>query len=133
MKNLLILFSLILSTTLYAQGDAGGISGTTVTLREIAPVWPGCEGVSLGERDACFKKKLITTMTTIEKLFDESPKDIQMLILSKIVYAQPEKLLEAIRIRESLRTGLLSRYTFIFKSIYCRKYVYSPAKNPLSR
>ncbi len=67
-------------------------------------------------------------MTTIEKLFDESPEDIQMLILSKIVYAQPKKLLEAIRTRESLRTGLLFRYTFIFKSIYCRKYVYSPAK-----
>jgi hypothetical protein len=67
-------------------------------------------------------------MTTIEKLFDEFPKDIQMLILSKIVYAQPEKLLEAIRIRESLRTGLLSKYPYSFKSIYCRKYVYSPAK-----
>lgn len=67
-------------------------------------------------------------MTTIEKLFDEFPEDIQLLILSKIVYTQPEKLLEAIRIRESLRTGLLSRYTFVFKSIYCRKYVYSPSK-----
>ena len=67
-------------------------------------------------------------MTTIEKLFDESPEDIQLLILSKIVYAQPEKLLEDIRNREALRTGFLSRYTFIFKSIYCRKYVYSPSK-----
>ena len=67
-------------------------------------------------------------MTTIEKLFDESPEDIQMLILSKIVYTQPKKLLEDIRNREALRTGLLSRYTFIFKSIYCRKYVYSPTK-----
>ena len=64
-------------------------------------------------------------MTTIEKLFDEFPEDIQMLILSKIVYTQPEKLLEDIRTREALRTGLLSRYTFIFKTIYCRKYVYS--------
>jgi len=67
-------------------------------------------------------------MTTIEKLFDESPEDIQMLILSKIVYTQPEKLLEHIRTRESLRTGFLSRYPGIFKSIYCRKYVYSPTK-----
>ena len=67
-------------------------------------------------------------MTTIEKLFDESPEDIQLLILSKIVYAQPEKLLEHIRTREALRTGFLSRYPGIFKSIYCRKYVYSPTK-----
>lgn len=78
------------------------------------------------------KKKNITTMTTnkttIEKLFDEFPEDIQFLILSKIVYAQPQKLLEHIRTRESLKTGLLSKYPFIFKSIYCRKYVYSSAK-----
>ena len=67
-------------------------------------------------------------MTTIEKLFDEFPEDIQLLILSKIVYTQPKKLLEDIRTREELRTGLLSTYTFIFKSIYCRKYVYSPTK-----
>mgnify|MGYP000232639310 FL=1 len=67
-------------------------------------------------------------MTTIEQLFDESPEDIQLLILSKIVYPQPKKLLEDIRNREALRTGLLSRYTFIFKIIYCRKYVYSPTK-----
>ena len=63
MKKALILLSLIFSSALYAQGEAGSVSGTTVTMREIAPVWPGCEGVSLGERDACFKKKLISHIT----------------------------------------------------------------------
>lgn len=76
--------------------------------------------------------KLITPMTTnkttIKKLFDESPEDIQFLILSKIVYTQPKKLLEHIRTKEELKNGLLFMYSFIFKSIYCRKYVYSPAK-----
>jgi len=52
-------------------------------------------------------------MTTIEKLFDEFPEDIQLLILSKIVYAQPQKLLEHIRTREALKTGFLSRYPYI--------------------
>ncbi len=63
MKKVLILFSLIFSVSLSAQGEAGTVSGTTVTMNEIAPVWPGCEGVSLGERDACFKKKLISHIT----------------------------------------------------------------------
>ena len=84
------------------------------------------------KNDRVFKIKLITTMTTnkttIEKLFDESPEDIQLLILSKIVYTQPEKLLKHIRTREELKNGFLSKYPYIFKSIYCRKYVYSPAK-----
>jgi hypothetical protein len=71
---------------------------------------------------------MTTNKTTIEKLFDEFPEDIQLLILSKIVYAQPQKLLEHIRTREALKTGFLSRYPYIFKSIYCRKYVYSLAK-----
>ena len=72
---------------------------------------------------------MTTTKTTIEQLFDESPEDIQLLILSKIVYPQPKKLLEAIRIRESLRTGVLAKCPYSFKYIYCRKYVYSPAKS----
>ena len=29
--------------------------------------------------------------TTIDKLFDEFPEDIQLLILNKIVYTQPKK------------------------------------------
>ena len=68
-------------------------------------------------------------MTTIEKLFDESPEDIQMLILSKIVYAQPKKLLEHIRTRQELIAEVLSVYLCRFKIIYCRKYVYSPEKS----
>lgn len=71
---------------------------------------------------------MTTNHTKIEKLFDESPEDIQLLILSKIVYTQPEKLLKHIRTREELKNGFLSKYPYIFKSIYCRKYVYSPAK-----
>ena len=55
--------------------------------------------------------KLITPMTTnkttIKKLFDESPEDIQFLILSKIVYTQPKKLLEHIRTKEELKNGFL--------------------------
>jgi hypothetical protein len=74
---------------------------------------------------------MTTNKTTIEKLFDESPEDIQFLILSKIVYSQPEKLLEQIRTREKLKNGLLLKYPSIFKSIYCRKYVIFSSKKML--
>lgn len=41
----------------FAQ-EAGSVSGTTVTMKEIAPTWPGCEGKKgLGLAD-CFTKKL---------------------------------------------------------------------------
>jgi protein TonB len=90
MKKVLILFSLIISASLYAQGEAGTISGNTVTMNEIAPVWPGCEGVSLAERDGCFRKKLISHITKNYKYpAEELKKNIQGVV--KITFVVNKK------------------------------------------
>lgn len=58
MKNIFILFALLLSATLYAQEEWGDLDKNELTLNEIAPVWPGCEGNDVTVRDECFNKKL---------------------------------------------------------------------------
>lgn len=59
MKNALIIFSLLLSTISVAQEEWGDVNKNTVTMKEIAPIWPGCESKSVSQRDACFDKKLM--------------------------------------------------------------------------
>lgn len=59
MKNALIILSLLLSTISVAQEEWGGVNKNTVTMKEIAPVWPGCESNNVSQRDACFDKKLM--------------------------------------------------------------------------
>ena len=58
MKNTLIILSLLLSTISVAQEEWGDVRSNVVTLNEIAPIWPGCEGNNVSQRDACFNKKL---------------------------------------------------------------------------
>ncbi len=58
MKNTLIILSLLLSTISVAQEEWGDVKSNVVTLNEIAPIWPGCEGNNVSKRDACFDKKL---------------------------------------------------------------------------
>jgi len=41
----------------YSQ-EWGTVDKNTVTMKEIAPVWPGCEGKGGVGIDACFKQKL---------------------------------------------------------------------------
>lgn len=59
MKKTLFILSLLISTSLVAQ-DWGTVDKNNVTLKEIAPVWPGCESSSVVKTDACFRKKLAT-------------------------------------------------------------------------
>ncbi|MAP80110.1 MAG: energy transducer TonB [Aequorivita sp.] len=59
MKYLLIATFLLFSTTIIAQ-DWGDVQKNTVTLKEIGPVWPGCESGSAAQRDKCFNQKLAT-------------------------------------------------------------------------
>ncbi|OAD90809.1 energy transducer TonB [Aequorivita soesokkakensis] len=58
MKNLLIALCILFSTTLFAQEEWGNVNKNTVTLKEIGPIWPGCEGGDAAKRDACFNQKL---------------------------------------------------------------------------
>lgn len=57
MKNLLIACCILFSTTVFAQ-EWGNVDKNTVTLKEIGPVWPGCEKITAAERDNCFNQKL---------------------------------------------------------------------------
>ena len=59
MKNSLIIFCLLLSATVFAQQEWGDVNKNEITLKEIAPVWTGCESGSAASRDACFDKKLM--------------------------------------------------------------------------
>ncbi len=58
MKNLLLVAFFIFSTTLFAQ-EWGSVNKNTVTMKEIAPIWPGCEKGTPAQRDACFDEKLM--------------------------------------------------------------------------
>jgi TonB family protein len=58
MKNFLIISCILFSTTIFAQQEWGDVSKNNVTLKEIGPVWPGCEKGSAAERDNCFNTQL---------------------------------------------------------------------------
>lgn len=59
MKQLLILLCLLVATTSFAQ-DWGTVDKNKVTMKEIAPVWPGCEKGDAAQRDNCFNTQLAT-------------------------------------------------------------------------
>lgn len=60
MKKALIIFGLLFTTVLFAQEEWGGVDKNKVTMREVAPIWPGCEGSDAQQRDNCFNQKLAT-------------------------------------------------------------------------
>lgn len=59
MKYVLFALCLLFSTTIFAQREWGDVQKNKITLKEIAPVWPGCTGTA-AERDNCFNNKLAT-------------------------------------------------------------------------
>ena len=58
MKNLLFIACLLITTIGFSQEEWGSVNKTTVILKEIAPVWPGCEGKTGVAINDCFKQKL---------------------------------------------------------------------------
>lgn len=58
MKNLLIAFALLFSCSFVSAQEWGSVDKNKVTMREVAPVWPGCESKS--QKDQCFKQMLAT-------------------------------------------------------------------------
>ena len=57
MKNILLVFALVLSTATFAQEEWGDMKENKLTMTEIAPVWPGCDG-SVAAKKSCFNKNL---------------------------------------------------------------------------
>jgi len=57
MKNLLFIV-LLFAVDIGCAQEWGGVDKNTVTMKEIAPTWPGCESKSGSGVDTCFKQKL---------------------------------------------------------------------------
>jgi len=58
MKIKILILTLFISTSLLAQAEWGDMQKNKLTLKELAPVWPGCEKGNASQRDACFQQKL---------------------------------------------------------------------------
>lgn len=58
MKKITILLILLISLPTVAQEKWGDVDKNSISMKEIAPVWPGCESNSTAETDACFDQKL---------------------------------------------------------------------------
>lgn len=58
MKNLFFAVCLLCTSTLFAQEEWGNVVANEVTLKEIAPIWPGCEEGNAATREKCFDEKL---------------------------------------------------------------------------
>lgn len=56
MKNLFFCFFLLTGVFAFAQDDVN-VKGNTVSIKEKAPVWPGCE--TTPNKEECFNEKLI--------------------------------------------------------------------------
>ena len=57
MKAILLTVFLAISCVTYAQ-EGISVSGNSISITEIPPVWPGCEGNAV-ETKVCFKKELV--------------------------------------------------------------------------
>ncbi|MEZ4778852.1 MAG: energy transducer TonB [Flavobacteriaceae bacterium] len=56
MKNLFFILFMSFSAVGFSQ-EWGGVDKNKVTMKEVAPTWPGCES-SPGTTDACFRQML---------------------------------------------------------------------------
>ncbi|MEM7187903.1 MAG: energy transducer TonB [Bacteroidota bacterium] len=58
MKKLLLVCCLLATGITFSQEEWGDVNRNKVTMKEIAPVWPGCESKSGSGIDNCFRQKL---------------------------------------------------------------------------
>ncbi len=56
MRNLFVIAFLFIATTGFAQ-EQNEVKGNKVTIKEVAPIWPGCEKSK--DTKACFNQKLM--------------------------------------------------------------------------
>lgn len=56
MKKFLLVFLVFAGVQAFAQ-EGVKVEGNKITMKETAPVWPGCE--NSGDKDACFNKKFM--------------------------------------------------------------------------
>ena len=56
MKKILLVIGLLFTAITFAQ-EGVSVKGSTMEIKDVAPVWPGCEG-SIAKKKACFKQNL---------------------------------------------------------------------------
>ena len=59
MKVSTITLFLFISLPIFSQEEWGSLKNSTLTIKEIAPIWPGCEAGNSTKRDACFNDMLM--------------------------------------------------------------------------
>jgi protein TonB len=57
MKKLFLLVSLFFVTAFGFSQEGVSVKGNTLTVKEIAPVWPGCESAKINSKN-CFNQKV---------------------------------------------------------------------------
>ena len=57
MKKIILISAIFFFTSVSFAQEGVKVEGNSVSMREIAPVWPGCEGSELSSKD-CFNKQL---------------------------------------------------------------------------
>ena len=59
MKYIIVVLTILVSTSLFSQErEWGDLQKNKLTLKEIAPIWPGCEKGNAAVRDDCFNKNM---------------------------------------------------------------------------
>ncbi len=77
MKKIIFLLTILAVTISSAQEEWGSVDKNTLTMKEIAPVWPGCKG-NVAQLDACFNTKLTAHIVKNFKYpMEEYKKNIQ--------------------------------------------------------
>ena len=89
MKNLLLILSLLITTSIFAQEKWGEVNKNSVVMYEFGPIWPGCEGGTIETRRACFEKNLVQHIVKNYKYpANEYKKNIQGKVVVKFVINQ---------------------------------------------
>ena len=82
MKISLITLCLLIFGTLSAQEEWGSLNKNELTLKQIAPIWPGCEAGNSTKRDACFNQMLVKH---VGKNFKDPANEYQKNIQGEVV------------------------------------------------
>ena len=60
MKKTLLTYILFFAAISLHSQDWGNVEKNKLTLKEIAPIWPGCENLSGAQQSDCFDAKLVS-------------------------------------------------------------------------
>lgn len=83
MKKLILVAFLLMGAVSFAQEGIQMKRSTTLTVSEVPPTWPGCDG-SINQKNNCFRQKLATHIVTGFK-FPKGHKQGTRVVLDMII------------------------------------------------